>query len=100
MPNGWLSFKRYATMEELLAAHPNADMCQWGSVQKYNGREYVQVYHGQHDWIVISLEDPDEFHRVMEYDGAKEFGYVFVEADAGYVGRTYEEAVDWDVVPE
>jgi hypothetical protein len=95
-----LNFKRYATQEELLAAHPGAECNQYGPVLKYNGREFVQVYFGQHEWFIISLEDPNEFHDDPGWDGTT-FGYAFVDCqDTKYWRKVFTTAEVWEVTPE
>lgn len=50
--------QRYKNQEELLAAHPEARWCEYGPIFKYNGREFLQVYLGQHEWMIIDCEEP------------------------------------------
>ena len=93
-------FKRYGSQEELDTAQPDAELWRYGPVLKYDGREFVQVYIGQNEWVVISLENPNEFYEDPGWQGT-EAGWVFVDIkSASYRRSIHNNAGRWNTRPE
>jgi len=67
----------FSDREALLEAHPSAQWHEYGPIHKHDGKLFVQVYLGQHEWIAISVEDTSERYLDPGWEGT-EFGWGFV----------------------
>ena len=60
-----------------------------GPVYKYGDKFYVQVYLGQHEWLIVNVDDPTEMHSDPGWDGTK-YGWAVILGSF---------KVDWDAPP-
>lgn len=79
----------FSDREALLEAHPGAQWHEHGPIHKHDGKLFVQVYLGQHEWIAINVEDTSDCYYDPGWEGT-EFGW-------GYVS---EADVDWNNCPD
>jgi hypothetical protein len=48
-----------------------------GPILKYGEKLYVQVYLGQHEWLIVNVDDPTEMHPDPGWEGTQ-YGWAFI----------------------